>query len=245
MTIALGHDREEFSLDQFTADGGRGHKRIMPANGTRPAEPLFPDRIYARVLEDLEVIRAPGAISLTAMTPATGSRTFTLTTAVALRAGVYRAASFGDPTCVMVGTLLADQAAGTSLTLDVSLATGAEERSDWVISSLVSATSPRVRQTISADRTLVATDTGTLLEVTAAATITLPLLAGLPASFAVDLVNAAPGTVYLQPSGGELIGGLDRRIMVPGSGVSLQVSSAAWLITAAHTPQALIETLLD
>lgn len=57
---------ETFALEDFR---GLGHSETLDASGTRPAEPRFPDRIFARLLEEIEAAKedlASGMVSTSA-----------------------------------------------------------------------------------------------------------------------------------------------------------------------------------
>lgn len=75
---------ETFSASQFSGNGGQGHAQIMPALTTRPAEALFPDRIFARFLEDYAIIQNVLAnlsfvgTSASSVAIGTGDKTFTV-----------------------------------------------------------------------------------------------------------------------------------------------------------------------
>ncbi|GAB4182058.1 MAG: hypothetical protein OHK0024_21300 [Thalassobaculales bacterium] len=229
MTVTLAG--EAFSLDQFTADGGRGHRQIMPASGTRPAEPLFPDRIFGRLLEELDALRAPGALSTSTLTPATGAVEFALLAPATLRAGVYQAISLGDPAALMVGSLAADVSATSSLTLAVAFATGGE-RADWIITPVAGGRGRTVVTTATA-LALTAAHADFLIRCTVGGiTITLPAAAAVGAGWAVSIASdPAGGVVTVDADGGDLIAGRASILLPAGHSVDLVCAGdGTWVV---------------
>lgn len=66
---------EDFTLSMFR---GLGHSTILDAGYGRPAEPLFPDRIFAQMLVEIEAAEGAGAAGAAALAATEAARDTTL-----------------------------------------------------------------------------------------------------------------------------------------------------------------------
>ncbi|MEO9900480.1 hypothetical protein [Nisaea sp.] len=105
----------------------------LDGNAYAEEETGFPAIVRA-VAEETAALKGAAGLSASALTPETGSAAFTLlaTPPPGWKAGqVLRVTSAGDATHFMVGTITALN--GMAVTMEVSFAAGATERSDWVL----------------------------------------------------------------------------------------------------------------
>ena len=105
----------------------------LDGNAYAEEETGFPAIVRA-VAEETAVLKGMAGLSASALTPATGSVTFTLLAAPppGWKAGqVLRINSAGDTSHFMVGAITALE--GTTLTMDVSFTGGDTVRDDWVL----------------------------------------------------------------------------------------------------------------
>ena len=105
----------------------------LDGNAYAEEESGFPAIVRA-VAEETAALKGVARLSASALTPATGPVAFTLLSVPppGWKAGqVLRVTSAGDATHFMAGTI--STLNGTALTMEVSFAEGATERSDWVL----------------------------------------------------------------------------------------------------------------
>lgn len=150
MSVTL--DGETFSLSDFR---GLGHVAILPAStvgGGADSEPRWPDRIFRRMLTELEaaegVIQArddaiaaasstgASGTSSTSLTVGTGSKSLTTQTGKAFVAGqTLKIAATSTPTVdYMVGTVTSYNSGTGALVVNVTAFYGSGTIADWSIS---------------------------------------------------------------------------------------------------------------
>lgn len=106
----------------------------LDGNAYAEEETGFPAIVRA-VAEETAVLKGMAGLSASPLTPATGPVAFTLLAAPppGWKAGqVLRVTSAGEATHLMAGTITTLD--GTALTMEISFAEGATQRSDWVLS---------------------------------------------------------------------------------------------------------------
>jgi hypothetical protein len=132
---------ETFNATQFSGSNGQGHAQIMPALTTRPAEPLFPDRIMSRMLEDLAIIQAAYNLlgltgsSVSSVTIGTGDKTFTTQSGKGWVTGLpIRVVDNAAPTTnYMIGTVKTYSSTTLVVTIPSGGNFGSGTLTDWSI----------------------------------------------------------------------------------------------------------------
>lgn len=229
----------------------RGSSGYAYATADDRGLPLWPDAIFTDMLAELETVKAGGGLVSGSLGVSAGDKSFTLTQAMSLPAGLYlayRTSELNAPVNGFFGVLGTAINAGTSGTLTVGTSGLIGTGGTYGDLVLVPAPTRRRPQRLVSSSDVATSDFNAVIRFTGATGGTLGIPVGsLGAGFPFAVVNNGTGTFILDPSGTLLIGtggtatlnpGQSLELYVDGTGVSI-VGAFGFGVAAATTQESL------